>query len=75
VSYLFNLNLEGIAFGLGFVVGMLLSMVVLSVVGSGVNAVIVCYAEDPATFEINHYTLSMRMRESWRSAFPNDFTY
>jgi len=75
VSYLFNLNLEGIAFGLGFVVGMLLSMVVLSVVGSGVNAVIVCYAEDPATFEINHYTLSMRMRESWRSAFPNDFAY
>ena len=75
ISYMFNLNLEGVAFLVGFVVGMLLSMVVLGVVGSGVNTVIVCYAEDPATFEINHYELSVRMRDTWRSAFPNDFSY
>lgn len=75
ISYMFSLNLEGVAFFVGFFVGMLLSTVVLSVVGSGVNTVIVCYAEDPATFEINHYSLSMRMRDAWRSAFPNDFTY
>jgi len=75
ISYMFNLNLEGVAFLVGFVVGMLLSIVVLGVVGSGVNTVIVCYAEDPATFEINHYELSMRMRDTWRSAFPNDFSY
>jgi hypothetical protein len=75
ISYMFNLNLEGVAFLVGFVVGMLLSITVLGVIGSGVNTVIVCYAEDPATFEINHYELSVRMRDSWRSAFPNDFSY
>jgi len=75
ISYMFNLDLEGVAFTIGFVVGMLLTTVLLSVVGSGVNTVVVCYAEDPATFEINHYELSIRMRESWRVAFPNDFKY
>jgi hypothetical protein len=75
ISYLFRLNLEGMAFGIGFLVGLVLTSVVLGVVGSGVNTVIVCYAEDPATFEINHYDLSVRMRSSWREAFPHDFTY
>jgi Plasma-membrane choline transporter. len=75
ISYTLQLNLEGIAFGVGFLVGLILTSVVLSVVGSGVNTVIVCYAEDPATFEINHFDLSMRMRSSWREAFPNDFNY
>lgn len=75
ISYAMQLNLEGIAFGIGFLVGLVMTSVVLGVVGSGVNTVIVCYAEDPATFEINHYDLSMRMRSSWREAFPNDFTY
>jgi hypothetical protein len=75
ISYMLQLNLEGIAFGVGFLVGLILTSVILSVVGSGVNTVIVCYAEDPATFEINHFDLSMRMRSSWREAFPNDFRY
>ena len=75
ISYMFNLNLEGVAFTVGFVVGLVLTSVVLGVVGSAVNTVIVCYAEDPAAFETNHFDLSVRMRESWREAFPNDFTY
>mmetsp|Transcript_9477 Transcript_9477/g.17835 ORF Transcript_9477/g.17835 Transcript_9477/m.17835 type:complete len:544 (-) Transcript_9477:251-1882(-) len=75
ISYMLQLNLEGIAFGVGFMVGLILTSVILSVVGSGVNTVIVCFAEDPATFEINHFDLSMQMRSSWREAFPNDFSY
>jgi len=75
ISYVFNLNLEGEAFMVGFLVGVLLTSTVLGVVGSGVNTVIVCYAEDPLAFEINHYELSMRMRDTWRAAFPEQFKY
>lgn len=75
LSYSLTLNLAGVAFGVGFVVGVILSMIILSVVSSGVNTIIVCYAEDPASFEINHYELSVRMRETWRSAHPQEFKY
>ncbi len=75
VSYAFHLDLEGEAFTVGFFVGILLTSTVLGVVGSGVNTIIVCYAEDPLAFEINHYDLSMRMRDSWRKAFPDQFMY
>eukprot|EP00554_Chaetoceros_debilis_P000614 CAMPEP_0194083730 /NCGR_PEP_ID=MMETSP0149-20130528/9729_1 /TAXON_ID=122233 /ORGANISM="Chaetoceros debilis, Strain MM31A-1" /LENGTH=515 /DNA_ID=CAMNT_0038766181 /DNA_START=48 /DNA_END=1592 /DNA_ORIENTATION=- len=65
ISYLFGLNLEGAAFLIGFVVAFILTSIVLGVVGSGVNTVVVCYAEDPKAFEDNHHELSVRMRESW----------
>jgi hypothetical protein len=46
-----------------------------SVVSSGVNTVIVCYAEAPNEFQINHPDLSQKMRDSWRQAWPNEFGY
>lgn len=58
------------AFGIGFIAGFLFACIIMSVVGSGVNTVIVCYAEDPAAFEQNHPQLSAEMRTAWVQAWP-----
>jgi hypothetical protein len=42
----------------------------MSVVASGVNTVIVLFAESPAEFEQNYPELSAQMREAWANAFP-----
>lgn len=58
------------AFGLGFLIGLVLTSITMSVVGSSVNTVIVCFADAPAEFQQNHPELSNKMRETWRGAFP-----
>jgi Plasma-membrane choline transporter len=58
------------AFFIGFVAGFLFATIIMSVVGSGVNTVIVCFAEDPAAFELNHPQLSSEMRAAWTQAWP-----
>lgn len=50
--------------------GFLISSILMSVVGSAVNTVIVCFAESPAEFEQNHPHLSAEMRAAWRQAWP-----
>jgi Plasma-membrane choline transporter len=62
-------------FGIGFLVGYAVCAVLFSVVSSAVNAVIVCYAEAPNDFQRNHLELSKQMRNAWRLAWPNDFSY
>lgn len=54
----------------GLIVGFLISSILMSVVGSAVNTVIVCFAESPAEFEQNHPHLSAEMRAAWRQAWP-----
>ncbi|GAX15263.1 hypothetical protein FisN_1Hh700 [Fistulifera solaris] len=61
---------KAVAFLLGFIVGLAISSVLLSTVGSGVNAVIVLFAEAPADFERNHPQLSQRMRTTWNEVYP-----
>jgi len=56
---------------LGFIIGLVLSSILLSTVGSAVNAVIVCFAEGPAEFEANHPELSRKMRETWLQFYPD----
>ena len=56
---------------LGFVIGLVLASILLSTIGSAVNAVIVCFAEGPAEFEANHPELSRKMRETWLQFYPN----
>ena len=56
---------------LGFIIGLVLSSILLSTIGSAVNAVIVCFAEGPAEFEVNHPELSRKMRETWLQFYPN----
>jgi hypothetical protein len=75
LSFYQELNLEGGAFILGFVFGFTLSQVLMSVIGSAVNTVIVCYAEDPIALETNHPSLSGQMLEAWQEAHPVEFDY
>eukprot|EP00591_Stephanopyxis_turris_P002579 CAMPEP_0195518252 /NCGR_PEP_ID=MMETSP0794_2-20130614/12641_1 /TAXON_ID=515487 /ORGANISM="Stephanopyxis turris, Strain CCMP 815" /LENGTH=483 /DNA_ID=CAMNT_0040647191 /DNA_START=110 /DNA_END=1561 /DNA_ORIENTATION=+ len=58
------------AFVFGFIIGVALCSILMSVVASSVNTVIVCFAEGPAEFQTNHRELSDMMRETWLSAFP-----
>jgi Plasma-membrane choline transporter len=58
------------SFLIGFFAGFLFSSIIMSVVGSGVNTVIVCFAEDPAAFQMNHPQLSSEMRATWTQAWP-----
>jgi hypothetical protein len=58
------------AFVIGFVVGLVITSILLSLVGSGVNSVIVLFAEAPAEFQQNHPDLSNRMRTIWNQVYP-----
>jgi hypothetical protein len=60
----------GPSFVLGLLVGILLSSILFAVVGSAVNTVIVCYAEAPAEFQMNHPQLAADMRSAWVQAWP-----
>lgn len=57
-------------FVLGFFVGLVICSILMSVVGSGVNAVIVLFAEAPAEFQQHYPELSQRMRTIWNEIYP-----
>jgi len=61
---------SGPAFLVGFIVGLLLSNILLGVVNSAINTVIVCFADAPAEFQMNHPELSGEMRAAWAQAWP-----
>jgi hypothetical protein len=65
-----GLSVESTIAFLGFIIGLVLSSILLSTIGSAVNAVIVCFAEGPAEFEANHPELSRKMRETWLHFHP-----
>lgn len=70
-----NLNADNpgsVGFIVGFLIGFVLASILMSVVGSAVNTVIVCFAEAPREFEVNHPQLSMDMRSAWRQAWPSE---
>jgi len=56
---------------LGFVMGLMLTSILMSTIASAVNTVIVCFAEGPAEFEANHPELSQKMRETWLEFYPS----
>jgi hypothetical protein len=64
---------SGPAFLIGFFVGFLFASIMMAVVGSAVNTVIVCYAEAPAEFQMNHPELAAEMRDAWTQAWPELF--
>ena len=74
-ALLYNMDLAGspaaCSFLIGFIVGFGFCSIVMSVVGSAVNTVIVCFAESPAEFETNHPALSAKMRGAWMQAWPD----
>ena len=58
------------SFVLGFIIGLVLTSIALSSIASGVNAVIVLFAEAPAEFEQHHPKLSRKMRRAWKLVYP-----
>jgi hypothetical protein len=63
-------NEKGISFLLGFIIGLVICSILMSTIGSGVNAVIVLFAESPAEFQRNHPQLSEKMRQVWSATYP-----
>ena len=60
----------GMSFLIGFIVGYGMCDTLFLVVSSAVNAVIVCYADAPSEFQMNHPELAAEMRASWSQAWP-----
>jgi hypothetical protein len=65
----------GIMTIIGMVLGFVLCSSLFSLISSGVNTVIVCFAEAPGEFQINHPQLAAEMIQSWRDAYPQEFGY
>jgi hypothetical protein len=59
-----------VAFGFPFLIGVVISAILFSVVDSSVNTVMVSFAEAPMEFEQNHPELSSEMRQAWRLVYP-----
>lgn len=59
-----------VSFWLGIVSGLVLTSVLFAVIGSAVNAVLVCFAVGPVDFDQNHPELSDEMRTAWREVWP-----
>jgi len=57
------------SFFVGFILGVVLTSTLMTLVSSAVNTVIVCYAEAPQEFETNHPKLSGEMRAAWKQAW------
>ena len=57
-------------FRIGFMVGIVLSTVLFSIIDSSVCAVIVCFAGSPVEFQHIHPDLSREMRLAWREVWP-----
>jgi Plasma-membrane choline transporter len=63
----------GVSAVVGLIVGYCLSSTLYTTVSSAVNTVIVCFAEAPHEFQINHPILSEKMVESWQKAWPDEY--
>jgi len=61
---------NGANFILGFIIGTFLSSILMSTISSGVNSVIVLFAEQPTEFDRNHSELSSQMRSAWLEIYP-----
>lgn len=68
-----ELGASAAAFFIGFTIGLVMTNTLLSLVSASVNAVIVCYADAPAEFRVNHPKLSDNMQAGWAAAWPEQF--
>lgn len=58
------------AFLIGFILGTAITAILLSTISSGVNAVIVMFADAPAELERNYPDISSNMRAKWMEVYP-----
>jgi len=56
-----------------FIISFLVITLMFGIVDSALNTVIVCYAEAPSEFQVNHPELSEEMREAWLKVYPDLF--
>jgi hypothetical protein len=67
-------NLAGssltVAFIVGLIAGLAIGSILLGTVASGVNTVIVMFADAPREFQQNHPELSTKMNECWQQFYP-----
>mmetsp|Transcript_6360 Transcript_6360/g.9241 ORF Transcript_6360/g.9241 Transcript_6360/m.9241 type:complete len:1092 (+) Transcript_6360:98-3373(+) len=62
------------AFGIGCIIGLVLSNIFLKVVGSAVNTILLCFAISPLEFKRNHPLLNSEMSTSWAIGVRADVT-
>jgi hypothetical protein len=58
----------------GLLIGLVLSNVLMSAVTGSVNAVIICFAENPWDFQLNHPELCSEMNLAWSTVWPGCLT-
>ncbi|CAJ1963450.1 unnamed protein product [Cylindrotheca closterium] len=63
-------NVPMATFLFGFVIGCIVSGVMMNVIHGAVNTLIICWAKSPETFTDNHKHWADRMTTVWSSAFP-----
>ena len=59
-----------IFYSVGFVIGAIVTSVLMSVVHGAVNTLIVCFADSPARLEEEHPELTLEITDAWAKAFP-----
>ena len=57
----------------GFVIGLVLSGIVMGLLSSAVDSIIVCFAEAPNEFAESHPSLAQEMQSAWSAAWPEEF--
>lgn len=57
----------------GFVIGLVLSGIVMGLLSSAVDSIIVCFAEAPNEFAESHPSLAEEMQTAWSAAWPEEF--
>jgi len=55
---------------IGFLIGLVLSNVLMGVVSSSVNTVIICFAENPLDFQTFHPDLCVELNTAWSRVWP-----
>ena len=57
----------------GFIIGLILSGIVMGLLSSAVDSIIVCFAEAPIEFAESHPSLAQEMQTAWSAAWPEEF--
>ena len=61
------------SYSVGFVIGLVLSGIVMGLLSSAVDSIIVCFAEAPNEFAESHPSLAQEMQTAWSAAWPEEF--
>ena len=74
VPSLFRVGDVWVTFFLGFVLGGSIAGALMRLVSSGVDTVVVCFAEAPTVFRENHPEHHERMEQAWLDTYPSEYS-